>query len=362
MHRIRASAALTVWASMLYCVGRYHPVPGENEDLPPGYDLTAAELAELGSLEGVPITLEHTGISTAVALLLNTNKQVAGYSVGIVLDELCKNDIGNVPVGVCLDVTHCDTGYYVLYAIDTEEWPVLATLLPHMTGISLSHMEYGNRLVPLELSLCVKPARPGCYQVYSSADYVNALQYMRRNFSSTESMSEPSQIEQILARLPDADQKIISARFETMVMEIQKQRKEAQEAIETAKKLEKAQSSGNMQLLEWGLKNIERQLPEQVQNTFNCGSDQLMPELSSSDPEAVRRAVDRLICACSHHMMQMSSSRGATEQPVARKRPRSPSPAPAPAAAEASLPSREPTSEELLKEAMANSFGPFTTN
>ncbi len=347
---------------MLYCVGRYHPVPGENEDLPPGYDLTAAELEELGTLEGVPITLEHVGITSAVSLLLNSNKEVAGYNVGVVLDALCADNIANVPVGVCLDVSSCESGYYVLYAIDTEEWPVLSSLLLHMTGISLSHMEYGNKLVPLELSLCVKPARPGCYQVYSSADYVKALQYMRTNFSSTEDrMAEPSQIEQILARLPDADQKIISARFETMVMEIQKQRKEAQEAIENAKKLEQAQTSGNMKLLQWGIKNIERQLPQAVQDNFNCGSDQIMPELASSDPEAVRRAVDRLICACSHHMMQMASSRTPVEEPVVRKRPRSPSPAPVPAA-EATLPSREPTSEELLKEAMANSFGPFTTN
>ena len=52
---------------MLYCVGRYHPTPGENGDLPAGYDLTADELDEIGGLDGVPITLEHSGISAAVA-------------------------------------------------------------------------------------------------------------------------------------------------------------------------------------------------------------------------------------------------------------------------------------------------------
>ena len=353
---------------MLYCVGRYHPPSGENEDLPPGYDLTAEEIAELGSLEGVPITLEHTGISSAVAVLMGTNKQVAGYNVGLVLDTLCQQDISTVPVGVCLDVTSDETGYYVLYAIDTEEWPVLTMLLPHMTGISLSHMSYQGRLVPLELSLCVRPARPGCYQLYSSADYVDALQYMRSNFSHMKNKmaTEPSQIEQILARLSDDEQKIISARFETMVKEIQKQRNEAKKAIEDAEKLKQSASNGNIKLLEWGLKNIEQQLPSSVQNTFNCGSDQLMPELSSNDPEAVRRAVDRLICACSHHMMQMSSRQQVVEEPAVRKRRRSPSPAPEPAV-EAQAPSSlapqpEASSEDLLREAMANTFGPFTSN
>ena len=78
---------------MLYCVGRYHPPPGENADLPSGYDLTAKELDEIGPLDGVPITLEHTGVASAVSLLMQSNKHVEGYNVGIALDTLCKNNI-----------------------------------------------------------------------------------------------------------------------------------------------------------------------------------------------------------------------------------------------------------------------------
>ena len=353
---------------MLYCVGRYHPTPGENEDLPPGYDLTAEQLAEIGGLDGVPITLEHSGISAAVALLLNSQKQVKGYNVGLVLDTLCQHDISTVAVGVCLDVAHCDSGYYVLYAIDTKEWPAIASLLPHMRGISLSHMSYKGKLVPLELSLCVRPARPGCYQMYSSADYVDALQYMRSNFSdvNTDMADEPSQIEQILGRLSNEDQKIISARFETMVKEIQRQRQEAQKAMEEAETLKKNASSGNQELLKWGIKNIEQQLPDDVKANFNCTQDQLMPELSSSDPEAVRRAVDRLICACSHTMMQMASrQQSAREEPVNRKRARSASPLPArtETVAPSSIPPlQEMSNDQLLKEAMANTFGPFASD
>ena len=353
---------------MLYCVGRYHPPPGENGDLPPGYDLTPAELDEIGALEGVPITLEHTGVAAAVSLLMQSDKHVEGYSVGVVLDSLCKDDISRVPVGVCLDVSECDSGYYVLYGIDVKEWPVLKTLLPHMTGISLSHMSYGGKLVALELSLCVKPARPGCYQLYTSADYVDALQYMRSKYSRVKASmaAEPSEIEQILSRLPDAEQKIISARFETMVKEIQRQRQEAKTAMDEAQELRKSASAGNTELLKWGIKNIEQQLPDEVKSTFNCNSDQLMPELTSSDAEAVRRAVDRLICACSHQMMQMSSrqqaQRAAPEETSTRKRVRSVTPEPvaqAPATASA-VPVEERSSQDLLRDAMANTFGPFS--
>lgn len=352
---------------MLYCVGRYHPPSGENGDLPPGYDLTDAELREIGALDGVPITLEHTGVASAVSLLMQSGKHVEGYNVGVVLDTLCKDNISQVPVGVCLDVSSCASGYYVLYGIDTTEWPVLKTLLPHMTGISLSHMSYGGKLVPLELSLCVRPARPGCYQLYTSADYVDALQYMRSKYSDVNpDMSDgPSEIEQILARLPDADQKIISARFETMVKEIQRQRGDAQKAMNEAEELRKSQSTGNTQLLRWGLKNIEQQLPDEVKSTFNCAPDQLMPELSSSDPEAVRRAVDRLICACSHQMMQMSSQQQTLESRPSRKRTRSVSPAPpaepAPAVTAAPAPVEQQSNADLLREAMANTFGPFNS-
>ena len=320
--------------------------------------MTEAELSEIGPLDGVPITLEHTGVSQAVALLMQSDKHVEGYNVGIVLDTLAKENISQTPVGVCLDVSKCDSGYYVLYCIDTKEWPVLLTLLPHMTGISLSHMSYGGKLIPLELSLCVRPARPGCYQLYTSADYVDALQYMRSKYSQVKKdMADgPSEIEQILSRLPDADQKIISARFETMVKEIQRQRSDAQKAMSEAEELRKSQSTGNTQLLKWGLKNIEQQLPEEVQNTFNCSPDQLMPQLASDDPEAVRRAVDRLICACSHQMMQMSSQNALATETVSRKRQRSASPAPAPEPVEAvtaaaSAPVAEKSNSDLLREA-----------
>ena len=189
--------------------------------------------------------------------------------------------------------------------------------------------------------------------MYSSADYVDALQYMRSHFSdvNTTMAEEPSQIEQILARLSNEDQKIISARFETMVKEIQRQRQEAQKAMEEAETLKKNASTGNQELLKWGIKNIEQQLPDDVKANFNCTGDQLMPELSSSDPEAVRRAVDRLICACSHTMMQMASRQhNAQPDPVARKRARSLSPAPAQTetAAPASIaPMQEMSNEQL---------------
>lgn len=361
MHSIKASAALSVSKSaMLYAVGLFHPPSGENGHLPAGYDLTPAELAELGDLQGVPITLEHAGVAAAVAELVQQGGNVKGLNVGKVLDELCKTDVQVAPVGVCLDIGVGAKGYYVLFALDTVAWPVIALLFPHMQGLSLSHMTYNGKLVPLEVSLCIRPARPGCYCSFSGSDYVEALTYMRSQTAGATMQTEPSKIEVILAKLPEEEQKIISARFETMVAEIQKQRSEAHDAIKTAEELKAKTTEGNIKLLEWGLKNIETQLPEDVQKTFNCGHSALMPELASDDAEAVRRAVDRLICACSHTMMKMSAT-AVPEAPVSRKRARSASPAPVPdEPVRAAIPAGAPkTNDELLREAMANTFGPY---
>ena len=363
MHSIRASAALSVSRScMLYAVGLFHPPPGENGHLPAGYDLTAAELAELGDLQGVPITLEHVGVSAAVTQLVRGGKEVEGLNVGKVMDGLCEADAKVAPVGVCLDVDVGPKGYYVLFALDTVAWPVVSLLFPHMQGLSLSHMSYKNKLVPLEVSLCIRPARPGCYCSFSGSDYVEALTYMRSQTGmATMAANEPSKIEAILAKLPEEEQKIISARFETMVAEIQKQRSEAHSAINKAEELKAKTTESNIKLLEWGLKNIETHLPEDVQKTFNCGSSAIMPELASNDAEAVRRAVDRLICACSHTMMKMSAATVPAPAQETRKRARSVSPAPEPEPVRATLPVGAPKSnEDLLKEAMANTFGPFS--
>ena len=187
---------------------------------------------------------------------------------------------------------------------------------------------------------------------------------MRSKYSDVNpDMSDgPSEIEQILARLPDADQKIISARFETMVKEIQRQRGDAQKAMNEAEELRKSQSTGNTQLLRWGLKNIEQQLPDEVKSTFNCAPDQLMPELSSSDPEAVLRT-DRLICACSHQMMQMSSQQQTLESRSSRKRTRGilALPAELPPAVAASPPRRAAEQRRPASRGNGNTFGPFNS-
>lgn len=362
MHSIRASAALSVSKSgMLYAVGIFHPPSGENGHLPAGYDLTVDELAEIGDLQGVPITLEHAGVSSAVASLLKEGGVVGGLNVGKVLDGLCKTDAKVAPVGVCLDVAVGPKGHYVLFVLDTVAWPVLRLLFPHMQGLSLSHMTYNRRLVPLEISLCIRPARPGCYCSFSGSDYVEALTYMRSQTVGATMENEPSKIETILAKLPEDEQKIISARFETMVAEIQKQRTEAHTAMSKAQELKAKTTEGNIKLLEWGLKNIESQLPDDVQKTFNCNHAVLLPELASNDAEAVRRAVDRLICACSHTMMKMSAAAVPVPAVATRKRARSVTPPPAePEPVRAALPAGAPKSnEELLREAMANTFGPY---
>ena len=79
-----------------------------NGDLPPA-TIYWCRIARNRALDGCRLPWSTLGQHLPLALL-QSGKHVEGYNVGVVLDALCKDNIFK-PVGVCLDVSSCASGY-----------------------------------------------------------------------------------------------------------------------------------------------------------------------------------------------------------------------------------------------------------
>lgn len=332
----------------MYCVGVYHPLPGKY-DLPGDYDLKADVLRKL-SVDGLPVTIEHRGIRTAVANLLHNDKKLTPLAVGEALDAQ-KN--GEQPVGIVIhSVEGHDGRFYALFGVDEVKYPAVPFLVNAgaLRGLSLTH-RVGDPPVALELSLCVRPARPECFVLRVSRSLTDQLDYMR-NAITRPSMSEKTPLQQLIDNLPEADRTLVTARFADLMTaldnaksELTKQEEKAQMEIEEAKKAASQTATFNNQLLKDQIRMMSEQLNPDIRQAYYCEADNLIDELTSDTPATVLRAADRMICACNKQMMQMRAANVPRPDPPKRK-----------AEDERPEPEAEPSHEDTIRRALTERF------
>lgn len=145
--------------------GVFYPRPGVvvNNGVP-GYELDRRSTQRLcDQLVGCPITLEHHGIATISKYL---SKNPDGTEVIRAL-----NNAANVtgkhnarPIGIISNAYENARGEFVcIFNINTTAFSSLCALINShvLRGLSLSH--FHDETLPLEVSLCQRPARPECF-------------------------------------------------------------------------------------------------------------------------------------------------------------------------------------------------------
>ena len=299
---------------MLFCVGIYHPKPGKH-DLPPDYVLTAEELREL-EVADRPVTVEHAGIREAVAQLVAQDKPLDPSGIGTTLESL--GDGHAVPVGVVITTGEgADGRFYALFAIDDDKFSSLPLLIRAgaLRGISLTH-RVGTPPLALELSLCNRPARPECYVLTSSKSLDDQASYLRKLITRTAPTmtTEQTPLQTVLEALPEEQRKIVAANFNDMLALVEKMKAQVAESEEKIilanKKAEEhlaqvtASTEANNKMLEAQVKMMSEQLNPSLRETYFCEAPNLLEELNSGDAATVRRATDRMICACNRQMME----------------------------------------------------------
>lgn len=313
-----AMAASSAQPDIMYAIAVYHPLPGKYK-LVGDYDLPASRLRQM-DLAGVPVTLEHAGIHEAVAALSIAKLAPSGTNVGAALDVLGSDEPHKRPVGAVL--CHWegrDQRWYCLLTLSTSTPSVLLPLirLGALRGVSLTHV--CDTTTPLELSLCVRPARPECHIIRVSANLQDQLAYMR-SLINPPSMTEPTPLEKAVAALAEPERALVTARFADLIQAVDTAKKAAQAAKEEAERAQSGKADVNMAVVAAQIKSMAQQLNPKYLETYYCEPETLINEMSSMDPAQLLRATDRMLCACTKQMMDLRSQ---TADPPAPSRKRS---------------------------------------
>lgn len=335
---------------MLYCVGVYHPRPGKY-DMPGDYDLSADVLRAM-RIDHRPVTVEHTGIRSAVAELTSQNRELTPASVGGALDAIGN---GAEPVGIVVHSTEgADGRFYALFAVDNETYPSVPFLIRAgaLRGLSLTH-KIGTPPLALELSLCVRPARPECHVLRVSSSLTDQLDYLRTAIIPPSTMENKTPLQTVIDNLPEADRTLVTARFADLMSALDTVKGELKDAKETsdreiaaAKEAVTQNATVNSKLLEQQIRMMSEQLNPEIREAYYCEADPLIEELTSDNGATVLRATDRMICACNKQMMQMRAD-SVTTRPSAPKRK---------AEAELEPPAPEEQHQDPVTRALAETF------
>lgn len=151
---------------LVYFVGVVYPSPARAALLPDSYKLNVSQLEQVRkSLIGCPITYDHSAIMHVLDIIKNFD---LGLDYGTIVDLM---DV----VGVREGLHHCSFGevtdsffsldgaLWVTFSIDSSSYPGIVNMVAQrlLDGLSLTHLNL-SQPVPMEVTLCAEPARPGC--------------------------------------------------------------------------------------------------------------------------------------------------------------------------------------------------------
>lgn len=340
---------------MVFLIGKVH---GDLEGMPPGYALQTSELESLADqIPCAPVTFEHAGIQDIVRGSLIVDGDIQLDRVRQRLELLAQERPERGIVGSVMEMFRAGNNWYCMFTIrddlPTVEWLVKTDRL---RGLSLTHVCKDSGLVPLELSLCTEPARPGCWIVCVTdkpvdiVDYKRQLQQEVTEATVTMADTQASHLESIIKDLSPESQEAIKNRFVVVQAKLeaaQKQAEEFQQRMEcegnsdelsqavTARKdaEEKLKlAEDNIRALEMVAASDSQRLRQEVSTLkahidptilANCSvTDDSLESLFKTDNAGdIRRIMDRVLVAANTQMMHMkNNSLQQPSAPVNRKR------------------------------------------
>lgn len=303
-------------------VGVYYPTGADVVDNGlAGYVLEGDDLRAIAAqLPTLPITFEHQGIRNAVSGILGDHKACSAANVVAGLKASAREDVLHAPVGVVVAAWQAACGAWLCwFAVDSARFPRLCAMIDSgaMRGLSLSHL-HGENVTALEVSICVRPARPKCFvlagpfdtpcqvQRYKEVSIVRGTQAATMASTTTPTAAmvpTPPAIDAVISAMTPEHRVLISAAFDDMAKQLEAtaaqnaQLKKSYHQIENAAKVDKG-------LLTRQIETFLGQLDETTMAQFGLSIDGCKAEMvQQEDACAIRRGVDRMLMCCNHVMM-----------------------------------------------------------
>lgn len=275
------------------------------------------------------------------------------------LEKLTRTDAKCAIIGTVADFFETPRGgFYARFEI-FDSFTAIVWLITHgyCTGLSLTHVVPNSStgtILPYELTVCERPARPHCYVVAGSPDamllhaYKGGLQGGSiRDRSDTLSapphvpiMTDASQIpadmavddttevvgdtheskiERALASMNPGDAQLVAGRFESMMTAVEAARKEAADATEEKEKAikERMESDLNTGLLKSYVENLKAGIGADMCRTFHLDNVR-DTDLDTTNIHQFKHTMQRVVHAASHALMMNNAS--ALAPPAQNKR------------------------------------------
>lgn len=288
--------------------------PPDHVALPHGYGLTTPERNKLAArMCGIPITVQHANIHAVAAKL--TDAQVACPSfINNTVDSA-----GHV-VSAWVDA---EGGMWAVFEIDNDLTLTLDLIdKGHLGAVSLTHLE--SSAMPIELSLCSAPARPGATIKMKTAELKDALAYKaatertalkRKTLQAAMETPAPptnnmSAIETILAALDPKDRALVQERFADMIKAVDSARSSESDAIAAKKRIEKV-TSVDKKLMQHELDHLLKFFSEEDKSLYVVGNDTMFDALKECPPGAIQSVSNLIKCASANmaRLHQLSSQK-----------------------------------------------------
>ena len=183
------------------------------------------------------------------------NGPLNSSTVGAAMDLLSETVKNNTVVGyVQKGVEGLDGRWYCSFAVDSGSYPIVPMLIKSgaLGGLSLTHYHEKPKLTPLEISLCLRPARPECMikmigNQEVQEEYLRALitkststpPTMADNAAApTTTMTDNEKLEEFINNMPEDGQKLVKAKFGDFLKHIENERNRVKNEAERAETAE----------------------------------------------------------------------------------------------------------------------------
>ena len=191
----------------------------------PGFGLTSADVSQIQSrLVGVPITVNHSGLQSAIDRVDAAGNRL---TTGAFIDAL-KHNAG--PARAVGKIVHAGSGTDVIFAVDPHFDGLQEIIRMGMfNGLSLTHVDEGGEKLPLEISLTVDPARSNATVLreykpasisllnvkpkMSAAEQTQAAAVEVPSTNAPDATPEMTPLEAMMGKLSDTDREIFLGRL-----------------------------------------------------------------------------------------------------------------------------------------------------
>ena len=229
-------------------------------------------------------------------------------------------------------------GFYVIYQIHSQ-WPTVQWMITsgQSAGLSMTHCNVGDGIMPYEVSLCFEPARPHCYTVVGSLSLLEVIAYKRKlvlgsisdhsstlhrplsvdimaDTMETETKNPMTPIEEALATMEPEKRKMVEQRLAGLMKHIDQKDSEVTELNNKLTAASKQNDNARIQteLLKSQLQNVTAGLGEERCKRYNLVSDVTDKAIESRDYDQLAQVTERALMACSRLLMEQSEKTSAS--------------------------------------------------